>query len=144
MNLSTEHTPPFFWSRGTRSRVPGILTNRPHIAVRASIHAAPTLYRRCWVARSAARFFKIDCVPIRAVCNAVEELVVLCGAHGVDCNIEMPCMTHVVRLDLWLVYVWYDRERSTYFRCRALAAVATAAEAIRSGAFVNDLENQGV
>jgi hypothetical protein len=86
--------------------MPSVVTN-PFTIILASIHATPALRWRCGIIRSATRLFEVSLIPVRAVRHAFEKRVVLLGAHGVDRNIEVPCLTHIIRLG-FLALVWED------------------------------------
>jgi hypothetical protein len=108
-------------------RMSCILTHSPNIAVAAPTHTTPTLNRRCRIIRPTTRLRKVHRQPITPVRNPIKELIVLSRAHGIDSNIEMPGVTHVVD-----------------FGRGACIAVRTAGESVRGRTLVDDFEDEGV
>ena len=80
------------------SREPSILTNSRRLIVRAPANTPPALDRRRRIRTPARSLLEIGLEPIASISHAGKELVVLRCAHGVDCNVEVPVLAHVVDL----------------------------------------------
>jgi len=70
---------------------------------------------------------ELNRIPVTAVSDAVEERLVLRGAHSVHRDVKMPMLAHVVRR-----------------RRRALIAVRTTRERNRGRTFIDDAERERI